>query len=398
MKDIKNVMSSKRLNSDSNTPQAFVQDLKTGKLSEVKIDSNFLFGRAKQSSIVIEELYISRSHSTISYANGQFFLEDNNSFTGTYLNYKKISNVKVQLQNGDLIAYTDRSNTWEYLYKFCLSNSKKKPRLDEENAALKDNKLLKLKINKLQALINELKQENKESIHNARFAMSNVKKLINKSTELNKNLKDKTIELQIQNRELIKKLNISSEQCEKLKESLDTKTAQDEEPIEIFKTQINRLLENDFQCSICNEVMLRASTANCNHTFCESCLNKWLSKSKLCPVCRSIVHNTTYCLALDNYITNLCDILGGTIKEQRTALQRERSGPPPQVAKRGRRRANPSIRNRRETTYDITNSGDLLSTRDNAASLAFRRNNAMFLAYNLQPVLDIVDLTNNTSR
>lgn len=129
---------------------------------------------------------------------------------------------------------------------------------------------------------------------------------------------------------------------------MDTKTAQDEEPVEIFKNQINRLLENDFQCSICNEVMLRvqtyylftnviiiklcfsfnfffikASTANCNHTFCESCLNKWLSKSKLCPVCRSIVHNTTYCLALDNYITNLCDILGGTIKEQRTALQRE---------------------------------------------------------------------------
>lgn len=29
-------------------------------------------------------------------------------------------------------------------------------RLDEENAALKDNKLLKLKINKLQALINEV--------------------------------------------------------------------------------------------------------------------------------------------------------------------------------------------------------------------------------------------------
>lgn len=40
LEDIKNVMSSKRLNSDSNTPQAFVQDLKTGKLSEVKIDSN----------------------------------------------------------------------------------------------------------------------------------------------------------------------------------------------------------------------------------------------------------------------------------------------------------------------------------------------------------------------
>lgn len=73
------------------------------------------------------------------------------------------------------------------------------------------------------------------------------------------------------------------------------------------------------------------------------------------------------------------------------------NGHPPQMAKRGRRKANPSTRNR--TTYDITG-GEVLSTRDNAATLAMRRNNAMFLAYNLpvQPILDIVDLTHNTSR
>lgn len=40
LEDIKNVMSSKRLNSDSNTPQAFIQDTTTGKLSEVKTDSD----------------------------------------------------------------------------------------------------------------------------------------------------------------------------------------------------------------------------------------------------------------------------------------------------------------------------------------------------------------------
>jgi len=40
LEDIKNVMSSKRLNSDSNIPQASVQDTKTGKLFEVKTDSD----------------------------------------------------------------------------------------------------------------------------------------------------------------------------------------------------------------------------------------------------------------------------------------------------------------------------------------------------------------------
>jgi hypothetical protein len=39
LEDIKNVMSSKRLNSDSNVPLAFIQDTKTGELYEVKTDS-----------------------------------------------------------------------------------------------------------------------------------------------------------------------------------------------------------------------------------------------------------------------------------------------------------------------------------------------------------------------
>lgn len=71
------------------------------------------------------------------------------------------------------------------------------------------------------------------------------------------------------------------------------------------------------------------------------------------------------------------------------------NGHPPQTAKRGRKKANSLIRNRREFDGMIT--ANLPST-----GSATRRNNAntnaMFLAYNLQPVIEIVDLTNNTSR
>jgi len=106
LEDIKNVMSSKRANSDLNSKvsHAFVQDTKTGQLYEVKTDSKvsivptchnsgcilcfkfvtkiylfkqFLIGRSLKSSMVIEELYISRSHSTIRYENDQFLLKDN---------------------------------------------------------------------------------------------------------------------------------------------------------------------------------------------------------------------------------------------------------------------------------------------------------------------------------
>jgi len=316
LEDIKNVMSSKRLNSDSNVPLAFIQDTKTGELYEVKTDSPFLFGRLLKSSVVIEELYISRSHSTITYANGQFLLKDNGSSSGTYLNYKKISSIEVPLKNGDLIAYTDKSRTWDFVYKFCLlANPKKKIRLNEENADIEEHNKLKIsKIRKLQNLVKELKDDNANLYNDTKTQMNAFNKMIKDVTEMNDKLNKEVIKLQNNNRELNKELTINRKKCAMQKELLDAKTVQEEEPLETFKTQIIKLLENDFQCSICNEVMFRASTASCNHTFCESCLKKWLAKSNVCPVCRGVVQNITYCLVMDTYITNLCDILGGTIR------------------------------------------------------------------------------------
>jgi len=64
-------------------------------------------------------------------------------------------------------------------------------------------------------------------------------------------------------------------------------------------------------------------TANCNHSFCESCIKQWLNKSKNCPTCRTQVNTTVNSLAVDNFITNLCSLIGGTIKEQHDELIRE---------------------------------------------------------------------------
>jgi len=43
-------------------------------------------------------------------------------------------------------------------------------------------------------------------------------------------------------------------------ELLDDKIKNEEKPVEKFKTQVNKLLENDFQCAICNEVIFRVQT------------------------------------------------------------------------------------------------------------------------------------------
>jgi len=41
---------------------------------------------------------------------------------------------------------------------------------------------------------------------------------------------------------------------------LDKQIAKEEDSVETLKTQINKLLENDFQCAICNEVVFRVQT------------------------------------------------------------------------------------------------------------------------------------------
>ncbi|XP_029348132.1 E3 ubiquitin-protein ligase RNF8-like [Acyrthosiphon pisum] len=153
--------------------------------------------------------------------------------------------------------------------------------------------------------------------------MDKLKKSVDNATELNNKMNNEMIKNQDYNRELNNKLTIYRRRCMSQKELLDTQIAKGEDSVETLKTQINKLLENDFQCVICNELVYRPSTTNCAHTFCEGCLNSWLDRSNQCPICRSLVISTTYSFSLDNYITNLCNLLGGTIKEQRLTLQSE---------------------------------------------------------------------------
>jgi hypothetical protein len=47
---------------------------------------------------------------------------------------------------------------------------------------------------------------------------------------------------------------------------------------------------DDFSCTICHSVFKEPiELKNCGHSFCKSCINKWLKKKKDCPCCRKIV-------------------------------------------------------------------------------------------------------------
>lgn len=60
-------------------------------------------GRAKDNTIQLLDKYISSNHLKITMDEGEYFLEDQSSVNGTYLNSTKIEDV-VKLKNGDRIG------------------------------------------------------------------------------------------------------------------------------------------------------------------------------------------------------------------------------------------------------------------------------------------------------
>ena len=50
----------------------------------------------------------------------------------------------------------------------------------------------------------------------------------------------------------------------------------------------DELLEEEFVCSCCSDILLEPTTLTCGHTFCRFCLAEWWNKSNKteCLLCR----------------------------------------------------------------------------------------------------------------
>jgi hypothetical protein len=48
---------------------------------------------------------------------------------------------------------------------------------------------------------------------------------------------------------------------------------------------ISELSFEEIDCPICSETKMVKRTTNCNHSFCDLCLQEWLQSSKKCPIC-----------------------------------------------------------------------------------------------------------------
>ena len=47
------------------------------------------------------------------------------------------------------------------------------------------------------------------------------------------------------------------------------------------------LLQADFQCAICQGLVVAPHNLSCSHRFCGACILKWTDRNDTCPTCRA---------------------------------------------------------------------------------------------------------------
>ncbi|XP_054758739.2 E3 ubiquitin-protein ligase RNF8-like isoform X1 [Lytechinus pictus] len=94
------------------------------------------------------------------------------------------------------------------------------------------------------------------------------------------------------------------------------------------------VMENEFQCSICSELFIQATTLNCSHSFCAYCIHTWFKRKNECPNCRVKTTSHSRSIVLDNYIDKMIEKLGDEAKQRRKEIVEERKGEDPNYSTR----------------------------------------------------------------
>ncbi|XP_076361701.1 uncharacterized protein LOC143252832 [Tachypleus tridentatus] len=97
------------------------------------------------------------------------------------------------------------------------------------------------------------------------------------------------------------------------------------------KKDVQDLVENELMCSICSELFIEATTLQCSHTFCRSCIEEWKRKKKECPICRTHIVSHTKALVVDSFINSMITKLSPQLQERRNTILKER-----EVKKKGK--------------------------------------------------------------
>ena len=89
----------------------------------------------------------------------------------------------------------------------------------------------------------------------------------------------------------------------------------------------NRLAKH-YSCTICQEIFIEPSVANCGHSFCKKCIKKWKRQNgnnTKCPLCRKRIRKISPNQAVDGFLEEFISILfTNEEKDSRNTVIKER--------------------------------------------------------------------------
>ncbi|XP_017782728.1 PREDICTED: E3 ubiquitin-protein ligase RNF8-B-like isoform X2 [Nicrophorus vespilloides] len=265
---------------------------------EIILKDNFTIGRSLSNSYVIEELPISRVHCIFKKdSNNKWSIIDKSS-NGTIQNNRKLKkNEPSDLFVGDILIITENIR-----FEFLMHNSNDSTLMVADQSEMEVINLVD-SFNTTHSSSKTKKPKGRPPLNKQPTLMVPMVKEIDKN-ELNKPGPSQTV--------------------------ID--------------------FEEELACSICTELLVKAVTLNCQHTFCSYCISLWRKNKNLCPICKTKIKEHVPTLLINNLVEKVVENLPLEERKRRETIIKQREvveKPKPKKKARKNATSNGNRRSRR---------------------------------------------------
>ncbi|XP_045467252.1 E3 ubiquitin-protein ligase CHFR-like isoform X2 [Harmonia axyridis] len=244
----------------------------------------FSVGRSLESDYVLNCTSISRIHFYIEQSGRRWFLHDN-STNGTLVNKILVKSEYAILHDGDLIEFVGGTICFKYSEEQMIDNNSISEQMTSTTR------------NTLPSVSNDQSYERGEA----------------DSQQTSSDSSFSTIE------SVQKKNDVELDEETPVEKSKHIEETSEEPKLEC------ELEASELECSICQELYIKATTLNCAHTFCSSCIMRWRSQKSHCPICKKRIENASPTIILDNLVKKLVSVMDQNNREHRNKIVEERT-------------------------------------------------------------------------
>ncbi|XP_071745860.1 uncharacterized protein [Lepeophtheirus salmonis] len=222
---------------------------------------------------------------------------------------------KREIENKSTTALRDVEHQIETKMRLLEENKRTIDTLQKEKQEAQD--VLEREKKRFEEKIGVLKEEFENKVKNEESYQLAYKHL---SEEMESKLKAGSIKIE----SVIEKERKEKESLKIEFEKMKTQSSHAQQRLE----DVMGTCEEEFKCTICEEIFIKPVTTNCGHVFCEYCITKWKHKCKenqlTCPNCRLSVTSYSKNHYIENLIESLVRKFGDDIQKEREKLSKNR--------------------------------------------------------------------------